>query len=814
MSRLEIRLLGGFEVWYDDQPVTGFESQKVRALLAYLMVNRQTAYSRDRLSGLFWPDKDEETARRNLRQAIYNLRSILPRSDSSESLLLVTHKSLQVNPKSEYWLDVAAFEEAVRRGMTAAGPQGLAALAEAVELYGGDFLAGFFLKGSPEFEHWLFYEQERLREMAVQTLRRLIDHHLTAGAYRLGIRYARRLLEIDPLSEEAHRKLMRLYVLSGRRARAVTQYEEYRALLRSELGIEPLEETTALYRAILARKWPVPSRSDAETTLPVVPFTGRATAYAALRRTWREVAPGSGRVTFVAGEAGVGKTRLVEEFLRTIQEQPPAVVLRGCAYRFAPQVGYGPIAQALRDAAVNHPALMPLVFARLPEVWVAHVARIVPELRALRPQLIPPDPRVGQEVREPFYEAVARFLEALTEVGEEQSHPRKLILLLEDLHWADQATLALFEYLIQRLASAPIWLLGTYRPEALDEAHPLHALVQRLDDEPRAAHVMLQRFRRPTVARIAAEVVDGDQTAALAAFLYRNSGGLPLALIESLNYLADRGALTPSDAGGWTLREEHPVEGIPKPESLHDLIMWRVSRLPASARRLLTLAAVMGPVFEVGLLSEIDGEQKIVVDAGVETWLRRGMVREWSEEPVPLRWVPDATGNGDQPRYLAFAHDEIRQAIYSDVNVRRRQLMHRQVAETLERRWAGKTHLVCELIAHHYAAARVWPAALPYLQQAGRKAHQALDFEAAVRYYGRALEVLEGLESGAMTASERQRWLRQRLEVLTERVEACTAVGMLQQRDADARAMQEIAAELERFGHRSPEDSQVEEGEG
>jgi len=789
LSRLEVRLFGGFEVFHGNQPVTGFESQKVRALLAYLIVNRRAVHSRDRLSGLLWPGKDEEIARRNLRQAVYNLRNILPHGDSPEPPLLTTHKSVQFNLKTEYWLDVAAFEEAVRRGMATTDRGALRALAEAVELYRGDFLAGFFVKGSPEFEHWLFYEQERLREMAVQTLRKLIDYHLTVGAYRLGIRYARRLLELDPLSEEAHRKLMRLYALSGRRARALAQYEEYRALLQSELGIEPLEETTALYQAILAQKWPAESKPRAVATLPTIPFTGRAAAYASLQRAWEEVKPGSGRVTLVEGEAGVGKTRLVEELLCEIQRQASVLVLRGRTYRFAAQASYQPVALALRDAIVNHPTVTQQALSRLSEAWVADVARIVPELWALRPGLPTPASSKDWKARERFYEAVARFLEALVDSGNAKSSPRKLVLFLDDLHWANRSALELFEYLIHRLTGASVWFLGTYRPEALDEAHPLHALVQRLDEGACGERVVLQRFGRSTVTRIAVDVVGEEQAAALAEFLYRNSGGLPLTLMESLNYLTDEGVLLPSDGGNWALSQEFCIEAVPGLESLHDLVMWRVSRLPASARRLLTLAAVMGPVFEVTLLSEIDGEQKVVVDAGVETWLKRGMVRELSQQPTPLNWLTDAPEGRDRRRFLAFAHEEIRQVIYSDVNVRRRQIMHRQVAEALERKWAGNTYPVCELIAHHYTAAGAWTAALPYLQQAGQKAYQALDFETALRYYDQALEILERLESRATTESERRAWLERRLEVLAAHAKACEALGMKQQRDADARAM-------------------------
>ncbi len=793
MSRLEVRLLGGFDVSCDGKPIQGFESQKVRALLAYLIVNRRTAHSRDRLAGLLWPTKDEETARQNLRQAVYNLRTILSRCNTSKPLLLTTRKSLQFNPRGEYWLDVAAFEEAVRRGMETADQNASIALAEAAELYQGDFLAGFFLKESPEFEHWLFYEQERLREMAVQTLRRLIDDHLKAGAYRLGIRYARRLLEIDPLFEEAHRKLMRLYALSGRRTRALAQYEEYRALLRFELGVEPLEETTALYHAIQTRQWPVEPRRRPAATLPALPFAGRAAVHTALQRTWDEIAPGTGRVTLIEGEAGAGKTRLVEELLREIEEDPHVLVLRGCAVPLAVLPGCRPVAQALRRLVMEQPSLARRAWSQLPETYVADLVRVVPEFQALRAQPPTSVPYVAQGAGRRLFEAVACFLEALA--GGAESPPRKLVLFLDDLHWAPRSTLALVEFLVQRLAHAPIWLLGTYRPEALDGTSPLHSLGRHSDGALHVERVTLERLNASAVAQIAASLVTGDQTAALAEILYRKSGGLPLALAQWLYRLVDEELLTPSEEGEWRLSQALSPETVAAPESLSEVIMGRVSRLPASARRLLTLAAVMGPVFEVAFLGEVAGEQQAVVDAGVETWLRRGMVREVSPPFALSQWAL-ATVGGRSRRFLAFTHEEIRRAIYSSVNVRRRQLMHRQVAEALEREWAENPRPVCELIAHHYTAAGAWEAALPYLREAGQKAYQTLDCEAALDYCDRALEVLERLVNSATTERERRKWLRQRFAVLTTHAEVCEVLERAQQWEADVRAMWAIAAEL------------------
>ncbi len=295
MTRLEIRLLGGFEAKLGDRPVQRFESQKVRALLAYLALHRDQYLSRDHLAGLFWPDRPDEVARRNLRQALYNIRTSLGNGDDAVPALITDQSQVRLHPDLECWLDVAEFNERVRRGLAESGPDPLL-LSEAVRLYKGDLLAGFFLRDCVEFEVWLVTHQENAREDALQTFRTLVQIYLARGEHRFGIRYAKRLLAIDPLSEEAHRQLMRLYTMAGRRNRALTQYEQLLNLLQSELGVDPVEETTDLYRSILLQGQSDEDVADQEeATPPIIPLIGRTHQFDLLQglcqvlHRWREL---------------------------------------------------------------------------------------------------------------------------------------------------------------------------------------------------------------------------------------------------------------------------------------------------------------------------------------------------------------------------------------------------------------------------------------------------------------------------------------------------------------------------------------------
>ncbi|MFQ5341850.1 MAG: BTAD domain-containing putative transcriptional regulator [Anaerolineae bacterium] len=799
MSRLEIRLLGGFEVWHGDQRVDDFESQKVRALLAYLVLHADSAHSRDRLAGLMWPEKDDDTARRNLRQAVYNLRTALPHADTPAPPILATRQSVQFNRETDYWVDVATLEESLRMGASGAGGIDPYHLAEASDLYRGDFLAGFFVADSPVFEHWLLYEQERLREMAIQALRRLVDYYLACGEYRRGIQYVRRLLGIDPLFEEAHRKLVRLYALSGRRNRALAQYEDCRQLLLDELGVEPLDETTALYRAVLAEDQLVePAANAGDATGPAIPFVGRGAAHARLRRSWEAARQGMGRLTLVEGEAGIGKTCLIERFISDAAAGARVIVLSGRCHDFAPPVAYQPLAEALQRMITEQPHLAKRALAGMSPRSVADLVPIVGDLSSLRSDLTGLATPPPGEARDRLFDGIVCFLEALIQAGDSGNPVDSLILFWDDLHWADRPSLELLEYLVRRLDGKPIWIVAAYWPEHLGSTHPMLPLRRKLSRDQRVDRVALSRLSFADIQRIATAIMGDRQAGDLARFLDRESAGLPLTIAELINYLHDEGVLVNRAGQRWALAGPLPVLATPSGDNLDELILGRVSQLPTSARRLLTLAAVVGPQFDAELLQRADGEHIAVVDAGIDTWLQRQLVRPVAPVGTPDKPHPSTDSNGaaSRGRLFEFAHDRIRVAVYHDVNWRRRKVMHQQVAVALEEQRATDTWDVCEALAHHYLAAGAWSKALVDLQQAADKARQALADEIALYYYDQMLEVLDRLENRAASDAERHAYLEQRLQVLTSRAEMYYAKGVQEMREVDLRSMRDIVRQL------------------
>lgn len=240
MARLHVTLLGSFRV----QPASGrtllLPLRKAQGLLAYLALRPGQPHFRETLATLLWGDRAAAEAHHSLRQALFALRQVLP--DGKPSALVIQGDSVALNPAAAD-VDAANFEE-----LAAAGTP--RALEQAALLYRGDLLEGFALEEEP-FEEWLRVERDRLRELAIQTLGRLLAHQMRAGVVEAAIQTAGRLLALDPLQESVHRALMRLYVRQGRRGAARRQYQFCLDGLQAELGVGPEAETIQLYERLL-----------------------------------------------------------------------------------------------------------------------------------------------------------------------------------------------------------------------------------------------------------------------------------------------------------------------------------------------------------------------------------------------------------------------------------------------------------------------------------------------------------------------------------------------------------------------------------
>lgn len=263
--RLSLTLLGAFQITLDDEPVAGFESDKVRALLVYLALEADHPHRRDSLAEVFWPDRPPGVARNNLKQALANLRTVIGDREADPPFLRVSRAKLQFNLDSAYWVDMkecsrllAASQAHDHRRPETCEPC-TERFRQAVALYQGPFLEQFYLGDSAAFEEWALVRREGLQRRVMEALRHLVAYHERRGEYQEARQFARRQVELEPWSESAQRALMRTLALSGRRSAALRQYEICRRTLADELGVEPTQKTTELFEQIRDGKYERPA---------------------------------------------------------------------------------------------------------------------------------------------------------------------------------------------------------------------------------------------------------------------------------------------------------------------------------------------------------------------------------------------------------------------------------------------------------------------------------------------------------------------------------------------------------------------------
>jgi DNA-binding SARP family transcriptional activator/predicted ATPase len=319
MADLRIRLLGAFQASIEGKLIQKFESNKVRALLTYLVVESSQPHARESLIEMFWPEVPPKRGSSNLSQALYNLSQVLNTSETNDRFLLRSFESVQFNPECDYWLDVEVFN---RQFDLARKDGDLAAYQEADQLYQGDFLSGFVLDGSPAFDEWLLIERHRLQRRALLGLGKLAQQYAQDGDLDAALRYSWRQVELDPLNETATRQLMRLLEESGQRSQALTQFERLQVLLSEELDILPEQETIALRDKIRGQDPKAGISAQRRDNLPafLTPLVGRQRELAELQDQLSS--PGC-RLLTILGPGGSGKSRLALEAARLMRNSFP-----------------------------------------------------------------------------------------------------------------------------------------------------------------------------------------------------------------------------------------------------------------------------------------------------------------------------------------------------------------------------------------------------------------------------------------------------------------------------------------------------------
>lgn len=750
-ARLELYLLGSPRVERAGAPVEA-DTRKAIALLAYLAVTGENQ-SREGLAALFWPDADESRAHAALRRTLSVLNKALGGSGLNidrESVSL--ERGTAHAPSGDglpVWVDVDQFHARLAGCLTHGHPASevcpacLPPLTEAAALYRGDFLSGFTLRDSPGFDDWQFFQAETLRRELAGALERLVRCHTARRADDAAITHARRWLALDPLHEPAHRQLMLLYAQSGQHAAALRQYRECVRVLEEELGVPPLEETTRLYESLKERRGegvrfaqeqggsgavgiapaPLPLRTPAP-----LPLVGRETEWAALLNAYHSI-QADGQLIVLEGEAGIGKTRLAEVFVQHARSAG-AVALTARCYEGELNLAYGPFVEALRSALSQAEYVARL--DRLPAHALSEAARLLPELATLRPgpsalpsaagQVLPPAlPLESPGAQTRFFESISQLLLALC------GGPPPGLLCLDDLHWADEASLDLLTYLVRRLRGRAVCLLITWRGGQLPENHRLRALLAEAQRAGAGTHLPLSRLSLASVTELVRSALPHSETAqpsSLIERLYHETEGLPFFLVE---YLATITSQKPgfSDADGeW-----------PLPVGVRGLLQSRLGTVGETGRQLLSAAAVIGRSFDFDTLREASGRSDEEAVTALEELMARGL-------------VADVEG-GDGALTYDFSHEKLRTLVYAETSLARRRLLHRRVAEALVARNRRGEHegrgrprarpSQAGLIAQHYRLAGQAAEAALHFKLAGEHARTLYANAEALAHFRAAL---------------------------------------------------------------------------
>ena len=710
MSQLQLSLFGVPVVKHGETTLT-FSTRKALALLVYLAVEGGL-HTRKALSEAFWPELDAEHGRAALRATLHQLRKLFERShEASERVhLRIEGDLLGIAQDDSLLVDLRLVEAASKlAGRGVASPVGqareelLVELEQATRLVRGPFLASFTLRDSQFFDDWSTQHREYWHLRVHQVFDALSRLYEQGGDVERAIETVTRWLRFDSLNEEGYRRLMRLRFSQGDRIGALRAYSRCRTVLAEALQVEPEPETVALAKRIRhtaplrpAQVWP-PQTSPGKPPANLLdgPFLGRTAEFGALIERYQHAHAGWPQLVLLQGESGIGKTRLATEFVRWAQAQG-ANVLAGRALPTGGQLPYQPLMDVLRRQLEQEQAPDGLESP----VWLAELARLVPELRERSPDLPVPatDEALGHNR---LFEAIARLIRVWAARS-------PLVLLLDDLQWADTATLNLLLYLARSLAEQPApvlllfnlstsvesfaeaqssWVMALKRTRLPLTARVLGAFTQ--EETQRFVHALVWAEQPPWVGDSCSTDRGPERREAapfrdvlipFANWLYFQTQGQPLYLVETLKELLAREILFPSlqESGAWRLvlrpdlLAETPVDEL-IPSSVRELLRSQLGRLTPSAWALLVAGAVLGQgltferLIEAARLDEQEGLRAL------EELLRHGLLREGT--PGEEWHASDG---------YTFPREMMRVVVYQEAGATRQRLVQQRISAILQ----------------------------------------------------------------------------------------------------------------------------------
>jgi len=690
-----------FEI--DGKPIELTAAKSV-ALLTFLAVSREPQ-SRDRVLGLLWAESASDAARKNLRNMLWSIRKAL-----GEDAVTSDDDHLALGEST--WVDVRELEQFVMLSgakhlsntprdasrssqtsllrMTNSAESEIPSLQSAIDLYRAPLLDGLTLSDAPDFEIWLTTERERLAQLVARALDSLVKAQRANNDWRAVIETATRALTFDNLQEPMHRALMEAHARLGERAEALRQYDTLSAALERELGVKPLPETDKLRQAIIdgsegtRPSTALRSAQDASSQRAKIsraPFVGRVAERAALDEELAAARQGRARIALLVGELGIGKSRLWKEWSSTLAN---ATILETRCLQSTQTLPFAPIIELFNNRAVTQQLLG--ASSVVAPIWLAQVGRLIPELHTALPNLPALSTLPADEERQRLFEALTQCLLALG--------TSPLVIFVDDVHWADRATLDMLDYLAHRLQYHPLLLVAAYRNE--DASTTLVRLIAGWGREGFTRRISLARLTLEQSAQLI-QLLGGNAMLALRA--QTQSAGNPYFLIEL--YRAKSGDI---------------------PSALNDLVRTRIDALPETARQVVQAAAILDSNFDFAILRRTSGRGEEETLEALDTLIGANILVERDSQ-------------------YDFAHPLVATIVRDGLSSARRAFLHRRAAEAIEATHTGRLAPMAASLAEHYAQSNDATRAAHFSEIAAEHALALASPNEAADFYRRAIEL-------------------------------------------------------------------------
>lgn len=692
MSALQMAVLGPVQVQLNER-LLRFATRKEVALLVYLTLEGNQA-SRRQMIQLLWPESEARQARSSLRATLHRLREALGEAGppNKEALLHLEADTLSLNPAFPIALDLQEVQTAwslARARISAPSlseeerQEAIAVLKHAMTLVRGPFMEDFQIQDAAPFEDWMRVQREHWHLRVQEIFEHLTLLQEQAGIVAAALETALRWYAFDLLNEKAARHLMRLHDALGNRHAALQLYDDLVEHLQAELHARPDPETLALAQQLRTGTNAVTPTTNRATTIgaPVSwlrpPLVGRETEMGKLIKHYEQALTGYPQVVLLEGEAGIGKTRLVRDFTRWATAQG-AEALSGRAFEVGGRLPYQPLIDAIRPRLDQENAPEDL----LADVWLAELSRLLPELRERYPDL--PFPTQDEtQARPQLFEAIARLLQAW-------AARRPLLLWIDDVQWADTASLDLLLFLIEHSSQRHIPLLlvmnlrteeirpgtalGTWR-HALTRSESVHRLpLSALSQQ--ATILLLQAIQTATEA----QAEPAESLEQIGDWFYRQTRGVPFYLLETLKELLEQRVLQVRnglhETQGLDFRGllAHIERGdIQVSTTIREVIRGRLEQFGPTSRAVLAAAAVLDQQSSFPALIAVTGLNEIEALTAIDEAMHSRVLVESKQ----------GHGPASDSRYV-FAHDLLREVVYQEAGEARKRVLHRRAFEQLQ----------------------------------------------------------------------------------------------------------------------------------